>query len=643
MASLKTICPGCFQDKGAVVICPKCGFDESEDQGSLALPLKTILNDKKYIIGKVLGKPGGFGITYLGWDMTLHNRVAIKEYIPRQLASRKSDRKTLEPHSKESELDFKYGLEQFLQEARTIAKFDNVHIVRIRSFFEENSTAYIVMDYYDGIPLMDYLSRQPDEKIPWKTAIDIMMPILDGLREVHENNIIHRDIKPQNIYITTGGRPILLDFGAARYSFGNKTQALTVVMTPGYAPPEQYHAKGKQGPWTDIYACAATLYNLITGEVPTDAAERLAQITLKPPVDIVPDIPKSLNEAILAAMSIDLNARPASIKDFQDMLLNAADTKATSDESPKSAKIAKINWAAALKNKKIQKTVLAVSIAAILIALTVTGISLYARETQRKAQIEEQQKSDAQKAAEAKRLKEEAAKKREETKKQAAIDLERGKAFASKKDYASAIGAYTKSIENERDVVSYYNRGLAYLELKQYNSAVSDFSEAIKIDPKQYLYYMNRAIANSKRNFYAEAIADFRRALELNPTDMEHRYEIYVAKAAAHFDEKEYPSAITDYTNAIKINPNKDGAYAYRGFLYQMTGNCEAAIEDFSRAIQLSPKEGFNYRLRGISYYDKKCPLMDVKKGNSDLTTAVRLGDEGAKEVILKLSSEGRF
>ncbi|MBF0569029.1 MAG: protein kinase, partial [Nitrospirae bacterium] len=401
MASLKAICPGCFQDKGAVVVCPKCGFDESEDQGALALPLKTILNDKKYIIGKVLGKPGGFGITYLGWDMTLHNRVAIKEYIPRHLASRGSDRKTLEPHSKESWEDFKYGLEQFLQEARTIAKFDNVHIVRIRSFFEENSTAYIVMDYYDGISLMEYLSRQPDEKIPWKTAVDIMMPILDGLREVHENNIIHRDIKPQNIYITTGGRPILLDFGAARYSFGNKTQALTVVMTPGYAPPEQYHAKGKQGPWTDIYACAATLYNLITGDVPTDAAERLAQTTLKPPVDIVSDIPKSLNDAILAAMAIDFNVRPASIKDFQDMLLNVSDTTTVVNEKAPPAKIARVDWAAVLRNKKLQKIVLAAAIAAVLIALTVTGVSLYARESQRKAQLQQQREIDEQQAAEA--------------------------------------------------------------------------------------------------------------------------------------------------------------------------------------------------------------------------------------------------
>ncbi|MCG6551298.1 MAG: serine/threonine-protein kinase [Candidatus Magnetominusculus sp. LBB02] len=640
MALLKAICPGCFQEKGEVAICPKCGFDEQEDQGSQALPLRTILNDKKFIIGRVLGKPGGFGITYLGWDVTLHNKVAIKEFIPRQLASRANDGRMLEPHSKESGMDFKYGLEQFLQEARTLAKFDNAHIVRVRSFFEENTTAYIVMDYYDGISLMEYLGRQPEEKIHWKTAIDIMMPILDGLREVHENNIIHRDVKPQNIYITASGRPILLDFGAARYSIGNKSQALTVVMTPGYAPPEQYHAKGKQGPWTDIYGCASTLYNLITGQIPTDAAERLAQIPLKPPIDVVPSIPKPLNDALLTAMSIDLNARPASIKDFQDMLIKAADTEPVPIKQPRPAINYKKYWTAVLNHKKAIAIAVLVVIA---IAIGVNGIMLYAKEAQRKAEVQEQRKLEEQKAAEAEKLREQEAKRKEEAKKQAAADFNQGKALAARKDYASAVGAYTRSIDNYKDEDSLNGRGAAYLELGQYNNAVADFSEAIKIKPDQYVYYMNRATANRKRNFYDEAIADFRKALNLNPQSMEHRYNIYVEKADAHFNKNEFNEAIADYSSAIKINPNKENTYAYRGLLYQFTDNCEAAIADFNKAIALSPKDGFLYRLRGISYYDQKCPFMDVKKGNSDLTTAVRLGDDGAKEIILKLSSEGRF
>ncbi|MEO5359895.1 MAG: tetratricopeptide repeat protein [Nitrospirota bacterium] len=635
MASLKAICPGCFQEKGELTVCPKCGFDEGDDQGSLALPLKTILNDKHYITGKMLGKPGGFGITYLGWDMTLQNRVAIKEYVPRQLASRGSNKKTLEPHSKEAGADFKYGLEQFLGEARTIAKFDNSHIVRVRSFFEENATAYIVMDYYDGIPLNEYLSRQANERIPWKTAVDIMMPILDGLKEVHDNNIVHRDIKPHNIYITVNGRPILLDFGAARDSFVDKTQALTVVMTPGYAPPEQYHARGKQGPWTDIYACAATLYNLITGQIPTDAAERLALVPLKPPIDIVPDIPKYLNDALLKAMSMDLNSRPATIKDFQDMLLNVTE--------PKAAKPIKKDWAALLNNKKLQKAILIAAVLVIVIALSVSGFSLYLKEAEKKAQIEQQKKLEAEQVVEAQRVKEEEAKKLEEAKKQSVVDFNKGKDFASRKDYASAVGSYTRAINNEPSAERYYYRGLAYLELKQLNNAVSDFGEAIKIDPNQYLYYMNRAIVNHNRNFYAEAISDFRKALDLNPSDMEQRYYIYMHKADAHFDKKEFQSAIADYSSAIKIRPNSNDAYAIRGLIYQMTDKCEAAVSDFSKAIELSPKDGFNYRLRGISYYDKRCPLMDIRKGNADLTTAVRLGDDGAKEVIIKLTSEGRF
>ncbi|MBF0320398.1 MAG: tetratricopeptide repeat protein [Nitrospirae bacterium] len=702
MASLKTTCPGCFQEKGEVAICPRCGFDEGEDQGTLTLPPKTILNGKKYIIGRVLGNPGGFGITYLGWDLPLQTKVAIKEFIPRQLVGRGKDRKTIEPHSKETYADFKYGLEQFLREAQTIAKFDNAHIVRVRSFFEENATAYIVMDYYDGISLTEYLNKQPGAKIPWETAVNIMMPILDGLREVHNNNIIHRDIKPQNIYITASGRPILLDFGAARFSLGDKSQTLTVMMTPGYAPPEQYHKKGKQGPWTDIYASAATLYGMITGEIPTNAAERLSRIPLKPPIKIIPSIPKSLNEAILVAMSMEANARPKTIKDFQAALtrvceenpphqeppqhapnINNAETVVAGKPQPQlqtnHAKQTCRNCSAAVaagadfctmcgapvsapasvvkpappakpehrltpgELRKRKRLILITITAVILIIATVVGITINAIENEKKAKIEEQRQIEVQKAAAAKQKQEDEARKKEETKKQSGIYFNQGKVFASQKDYARAIEAYTKSIGYAPDAASFNNRGLAYLELKQYDNAVADFTEAIQASPKQYLYYMNRGIANSDRKHYTDAIADYRKAIGLNPSNVDHAYRVYANLAYAHYFNKDYKMAIDECTDAIKKNPNKDEAYVMRGLSYQQLDNCELAIADFTRAIEISPNEGLIYRFRGLNYYDKKCPLLNTKKGNADLSNAVRLGDEVAKEIILKLSSEGRL
>lgn len=216
-------------------------------------------------------------------------------------------------------------MNSFLQEARTLAKFDPANVVRVRTFFEENDTAYLVMDYYKGITLEEY-RKQEGGKIPEKLAMDIMMPVLDGLREVHAKGFLHRDIKPQNIYLTKDGRPILLDFGAARFAMGERSRSLSVVLTPGFAPYEQYHKRGKQGPWTDIYSCGATLYNMVTGKVPPEAIERKEEDELVPPAGIIPNKSKALNAAI-KSLAIESGDRPQRVRDFQDILM---------DETPES-------------------------------------------------------------------------------------------------------------------------------------------------------------------------------------------------------------------------------------------------------------------------------------------------------------------
>ncbi|MCU0933970.1 MAG: serine/threonine protein kinase, partial [Thiobacillaceae bacterium] len=238
------LCPGCFQEKPDVATCPHCGYDESLKRSPLVLPHHTPLNQGRYSVGRLLGKPGGFGITYLAWDERLLTRVAIKEYLPRELSGRDTDHQTVVAHSGEDAETFAFGLERFLEEARTLARLDHPNIVRVRDFFEEHGTAYLVMDYYDGLTLAEYLSRQPGGKIGEDQAIGILMPILDGLREVHAKGFLHRDIKPQNIYLTTGNRPILLDFGAARQAMGAHSRSLSVVLSEGYAPIEQYQRKG---------------------------------------------------------------------------------------------------------------------------------------------------------------------------------------------------------------------------------------------------------------------------------------------------------------------------------------------------------------------------------------------------------------
>ena len=269
MEAWDMLCPGCFAEKGRVAVCPFCGYDEAERRTPLVLPHRTVLNGQ-FVVGKVLGKPGGFGITYLGWDINLATPVAVKEYLPRDYAGRDSDHASVMAHSREDASLFRFGLEQFLQEARTLARFDHPNVVRTRSFFEQNGTAYLVMDYLQGVNLSEYLNAKGG-RLSEQQAAEIMLPILDGLQEVHAKGFLHRDIKPQNIYVTSNGRPILLDFGAARQAMGERSRSLSVVLTPGFSPYEQYHRRGEQGPWTDIYALAATYYYLLTGHAPPDA------------------------------------------------------------------------------------------------------------------------------------------------------------------------------------------------------------------------------------------------------------------------------------------------------------------------------------------------------------------------------------
>ncbi|MBF0376733.1 MAG: SUMF1/EgtB/PvdO family nonheme iron enzyme [Desulfamplus sp.] len=323
----ENMCMGCMADKKtSSPVCPICGYDESERRSPLILKHRTLLADQ-YVVGKVLGKPGGFGITYLGWDTRLETMVAIKEYLPRDNAGRDTDQTTVVVHSNEDGEIFKYGLEAFLMEARTLAKFNHASVVSVRTFFEANNTAYLVMNYYSGMSLESYLVEKGG-RIPEKLAVDIMMPILDGLREVHEKGFLHRDIKPQNIYLTQGGLPILLDFGAARFAMGERSRSLSVVLTPGYAPYEQYHRKGRQGTWTDIYACAATLYRMVTGKTPPEAIERKDDDDLIPPDRIV-SVSFGFTNAVLQALSTEPSERPQSVRQFQDMLLNLSESSSS--------------------------------------------------------------------------------------------------------------------------------------------------------------------------------------------------------------------------------------------------------------------------------------------------------------------------
>ncbi|WP_295454875.1 serine/threonine-protein kinase [uncultured Thiodictyon sp.] len=316
-------CPGCFTAQGAANPCPDCGYDERAERAHFLLPHRTPLHGQ-YLVGRVLGKPGGFGITYLGWDLGLETRVAIKEYLPREWAGRDPDRPNVSPHSREEGELFRYGLDRFIGEARTLAQLDHPNVVRVRAYFTANGTAYLVMDYYEGQTLAERVER--GGRLPEPVAQELMLRVLDGLRAVHAKGFLHRDLKPQNIYLaaTAGSapRPILIDFGAARQAPDGRARTLTVVYTAGYAPIEQYHEKGEQGPWTDIYSAAAIHYRLVTGKTLPDSIARLAGATLRPAAEF--GVSKPLSDALAAALALAPEDRPRTVEAFRTLLDRAA-------------------------------------------------------------------------------------------------------------------------------------------------------------------------------------------------------------------------------------------------------------------------------------------------------------------------------
>jgi serine/threonine protein kinase len=271
------------------------------------LPGQTVF---EYRIEKVLGG-GGFGITYLAHDINLQLPVAIKEYFPADLAVRGTD-DSVRMRSADGAAQFEWGLERFIDEARALASFRHPNIVRVLRYFKEHGTAYIVMEYESGDPLKHWLAAHPG--LSQQSLLQIVFPLLDGLEAVHKLNFLHRDIKPDNIYMRADGTPVLLDFGAARRVTG--AQEMTNIVSPGFAPFEQYHSKGNQGPWTDLYSLGAVMYWMATGRKPMEAASRVR----------TDDMPKAYGNASAVV--------------FGDALLRAIDWALTPDETQRPQNVA---------------------------------------------------------------------------------------------------------------------------------------------------------------------------------------------------------------------------------------------------------------------------------------------------------------
>ena len=269
----RKICNNCFRQIKTEP-CKYCGYKKSAYRPEAGiLPVGTVLK-KRYCIGEVLGK-GGFGVTYKAFDTVDSKIVAVKEYYPSGLVHRDTGTTQISVSSKQYEDNFKVGADKFFEEAKMVSRFNgNPNIVNVYEFFYENGTVYFAMEYLDGVDLKHFV-KERGGKLPQENVLYIANIITDALLIAHSMNVLHRDISPDNIFILNNGEVKLIDFGAARQVLAEQSKSISVILKQGFAPLEQYQRRGKQGPWTDIYALGATLYYVITGKMPDEVTERL--------------------------------------------------------------------------------------------------------------------------------------------------------------------------------------------------------------------------------------------------------------------------------------------------------------------------------------------------------------------------------
>lgn len=279
-----------------------------------------VILKERYKIEEVIGA-GGFGITYRAWDPLLQSYVAIKEYYPSGIATRSADSSKVCVPVGQEQREYHRGRIRFLKEAQDVARFQSEpNIVSIYDYLEENDTAYMVMEYLHGCTLKQYI-REHGGRLDTDHILHICLSVLDALAVVHKAGMIHRDISPENIFICEDLTVKLIDFGAAKQVYLDGEQTMSVVLKPGYAPPEQYAKKDKQGPWTDIYALGATLYFAATGEKPEESFGRVLEDTIKPVCEVNPEIPRAMSQVIMRAMSVKIEDRYQTVGAMREALL----------------------------------------------------------------------------------------------------------------------------------------------------------------------------------------------------------------------------------------------------------------------------------------------------------------------------------
>lgn len=634
---------------------------QNAPEGFSALPTGTRLSER-YLIESVIGA-GGFGITYLARHEALGKPYAIKEHFPRQFAFRDGVSATVRPSDAPT---FRWTLDRFLQEGRSLARCRHPSIVGVADVFEAYGTAYMVLEFEDGSSLgrwLDLLGRPPTQD-----EIDaILMPLLDALAYLHSHDMLHRDIAPDNIMIRSNGKPCLIDFGAARQAIAERSQVMSAIVKAGYSPPEQYTTAGRaQGPWTDIYALAGTLYRALSGKRPAEATERQIEDELIPIAEAVEypeDYRQEFLDAIDAGLRLRPSERPQSVAAWYEMLglpgtapiyragglsegptatpptgqgasrrregasqpastprsgarsgpasggAGNATPQQVVDVSPTPSTIARV--AAERDTRLGRKLVYGVAGLTILVfGSNFAGV--WSTPGQREARLEAERKSGGPaKPSDDERLKRlrQQAEDKERTERlareqQAARDA----ADKAARDKATAVNPNARPNLADTDCQTSKPLDGIVAACSEIISRFNDFAEA----------YTTRGWALRERNQPERALSDFNRALELAPNTA----ATYSQRGLTYLRLKEFDRAITDYNKAIELSPRNAAFINDRGVAYMDLKDYKRAITDFDLSIQIDPNYAlpFNNRARAHAL-----GAQDHQRAIADLDRAIQI------------------